>query len=261
MGPHSTRLNPWNVSVAGPRVHRTRVGNDYALAFEHLLAALYGLQVTDATIILDQMEPPAGDCLSAIAFCDAILERGKEVTGDIESGRHIPNNFFFKLGESYAESLPAFEDCSELVLEVDIAFPPPIGIQVYNLRLRDDSSFLSIADARSFMRSPVDQVWPNGRTSWDLIFSDMHGLHGPGSGQIITFDRQGHWIDAPNRKTEPAEHKVIDLLGELSLLGAGLRGRLKVHFPGHQFNLALVKELSKFLASDESKSEDLRGDA
>lgn len=244
-GRHLSVLSPWNVSVAGPRVHRTRVGDDHALAFEHLLAALYGLQVTDATIILEQREPPVGKSLSALAFCEAILERGREITGDINYFRRIPSDFYFRAGESYAQAIPVLQNSSELLLEIDIAFPSPIGVQVFSLRLKDSNSFLSVADARSFMRSPVDQVWADGRTSWDLILSDMPGLRGPGSGQIITFDREGHWLDPPSRETEPAEHKVVDLLGELSLLGAGLRGGLRVHFPGHYFNLALVKELSK----------------
>lgn len=260
-GRHSSLLSPWNVSVAGPRVHRTRVGDDHALAFEHLLAALYGLQVTDVTIVLEQKEPPVGKSLAALAFSEAILERGREITGDIESVRRIPSDFFFRAGESYAQALPVPQNSSELLLEVDISFPPPIGVQAFSLRLKDSDSFLSVADARSFMRSGVNQVWADGRTSWDLILSDMPGLAGPGSGQIITFDRDGHWIDPPSRETEPAEHKVVDLLGELSLLGAGLRGGLRVHFPGHKFNLELVKELSKLLAPNGFKSEGLSGDA
>jgi hypothetical protein len=95
--------------------------------------------------------------------------------------------------------------------------------------------------ASTFLRNEVSKVWPDGRTHWQVARDDSPLLPtDPAKSPILCYDK-GQWIVGPLTPDEPARHKVLDLIGDISLLGSRIWGQLFVHYPGHKFNCQMIK--------------------
>ena len=66
---------------------------------------------------------------------------------------------------------------------------------------------------------------------------------------LLVFGRHGPIDNRLRYANEPARHKVLDLVGDLALLGADLRGHVVACRSGHPLNVALVREVARRIAA------------
>ena len=223
---------------------------------EHVLAALAGLRIDNCQVELNAPEPPGLDG-SAREFVSALLDAGicrqearRAIFGVDSSvvltargatlsihppvapagraGREVP------LGSRY---LPSGED-NALYLSylLDYGLRSPIARQIHTQIVTPGSFAQELASCRTFiLEEECDELRRQGlgtrTTAADLI---VFGPRGP--------------VDNTLRyANEPARHKVLDLVGDLSLLGADLCGHVVAYRSGHPLNVELVRCLHQQL--------------
>ena len=200
-----------------------------------MLAAVAGLGIDNLSIELTSSETPSLDG-SAEPFVRALQEAGLR---EQETPRR---EFVIKeaitVGESDATlaALPGPEDCLDILYDLDYSETPAIGRHVAAFRLGVDDFATDIAPARTFsLQAEAAEMQARGigthLTARDVL---VVGPDGP-------VDNEFRFPD------ECARHKISDLIGDLSLLGREIRGRIIAHKSGHEHNHALVRKLAKAL--------------
>ena len=171
---------------------------------EHLLAALAGVGISSALLLVDGPEIPLMDG-SAQPWVEAIAEAGLKPLGARSSQHALQAPITLQHGQSFATALPS--DC--LRLGAAIEFPQAaIGRQLYSLELTPQAFVEQIAPARTFgFKQQVEQLLAAGL------------IKGGALDNALVCDGEG-WVNPPLRfADEPVRHKLLDLLGDLALAG------------------------------------------
>ena len=195
---------------------------------EHLMAALHAYGITNLLVKVDS-EVPILDG-SAAALCDLIESAGIE-----EQEATLP---VFAVREPIAlESAEGWfiraEPYDGLRVTYELSYPEPVGEQSYTFELDGAAAFRSeIAPARTFG-----------------FVEEIRALESAGLGQggqlgnFILIGETGIVNTRLRFPEELARHKILDLLGDLYLLGVPLRAAVHARKTGHRHNVALVREL------------------
>jgi UDP-3-O-acyl N-acetylglucosamine deacetylase len=202
---------------------------------EHVLAALAGVGITDAVIKLDAPELPIGDG-SAALFTDAIASVGltdlvgavdpltitNKVVVESPDGRAMISADPLGPGES-----PSFG------YELNYGPGSPVQPQTAVWRGTLDAFLLDIAPARTFsLAAEAEQMRALG----------MFKAFTPRD--LLVIDDTGTPIDNTWRfEREPARHKLLDLIGDLALVGRPIHARITSTKGGHAFNHAMARAL------------------
>ena len=197
---------------------------------EHLLAALFALGIHNARIEVSGGEIPALDG-SAAPFATRLSQAG--IRKLAASRRELEVTARFRVGDG--DRWIQVEPADGLQIDYSIDFPHPfIGRQRHELATLDPSGFeTELAPARTFgFAGEVAQLHAlglgrGGDLSNTLVVGE-HGLLNPGGLR---------WPD------ELVRHKIVDLLGDLALLGGELHARITVEKGGHSLHHALVRAL------------------
>jgi len=235
-------------------------GNDLGTV-EHLMSALYAAGIDNALVVLDKAETPILDG-SAKAFYDLLIAN-KEVQ-DKEAakwGHHEIISFVDEASGSSYTVLPAEELSIEVVLEYD---SDRVGQKYASL---DDLSKYGeeVADARTFVFSSelvelanaglikggnLDNaiVIPSKNTGKADLEKALELLQRDNIEEIVEKVEAGFQLKSDN---ELARHKLLDLIGDLALLGTRYKGRIIAKRPGHTGNIAFVKHLNSLLKKDQ----------
>jgi len=171
---------------------------------EHLLAALAGVGISSALLLVDGPEIPLMDG-SAQPWVEAIAEAGLKPLGSRCLPPLLEAPITLQHGQSFATALPS--DC--LRLGAAIEFPQAaIGRQLYSLALTPQAFVEQIAPARTFgFKQQVEQLLAAGL------------IKGGALDNALVCDGEG-WVNPPLRfADEPVRHKLLDLLGDLALAG------------------------------------------
>ena len=171
---------------------------------EHLLAALAGVGITAATLLVEGHEIPLLDG-SAQPWVEAIAEVGLQALGDRAPAATVLAPITLQQGASFATALPS----ERLRLGAAIEFPQAaIGRQLFSLELTPEAFVREIAPARTFgFREQVEQLRAAGL------------IQGGALDNALVCDGDG-WLNPPLRyPDEPVRHKLLDLLGDLALAG------------------------------------------
>ena len=197
---------------------------------EHVLAALRGMGVDNATIEVDGPEVPIMDG-SAAAFVAAIDQAGMVEQSAARRFIQVLKPVQVALGASVAELRP-YADGFRADVEIDFA-NPVIGRQSFSLDLNPESFRRDISRARTFgCMSDVTKLWQAGfarGASFEnsVVFDETHLLNAEG-------------LRFPN---ECARHKVLDVIGDLALAGLPLLGAFRSVRGGHKLNHAVLTAL------------------
>jgi UDP-3-O-[3-hydroxymyristoyl] N-acetylglucosamine deacetylase len=194
---------------------------------EHVLAALRGLGVDNATIEIDGPEVPIMDGSSA-AFVAAIDQAGIVEQSAARRFIQILKPVRVKRGDAYGELQP---HARGFRIEVEIDFVNPvIGHQDYALDLNPESFRREISRARTFgCMNDVEKLRSAGfarGASFEnsMVFDDERLLNAEGL----------RYAD------ECARHKVLDVIGDLALAGLPLIGGYRSVRGGHKLNHAVL---------------------
>ncbi len=223
LGGREISLDPRKVEACNSSILNTEEGKIRTL--EHLLAVFYVLRITSVDVELDGEEIPIMDG-SSLPFLRSILDAGLRALSSKGKTMKI-------LGvESIEEkdSWVSFSPDKNFRISYLIEFPHPL-IKTQELSiLVDQKSFIEdIAPARTF-----------GFLK-DVARLQEKGLALGGSlDNAVILDEQGV-VNGPLRfQDEFVRHKILDFIGDLSLLGYPLCGHLKAYKAGHELHLKLV---------------------
>jgi UDP-3-O-[3-hydroxymyristoyl] N-acetylglucosamine deacetylase len=201
---------------------------------EHLLATLGMMGVTNASIKVDEEIPNIDG--SAADFCRII-----SAAGLIEQGKPCQEIVIHErigIGEEVRTQKHVYvepHDGFEVVLRVD--YPAPIHEQTFRFDSSTQSFAKEIAPARSFNTfENIDMAQKQGMAGSGYLNSHII-IHG---GKVIN--------TTLNFPDEFVRHKILDLLGDLWLLGHPIRGRVVGNMTSHGLNHAFAQKIQEALA-------------
>jgi len=202
---------------------------------EHLLSALHAFGITNLLIKTDD-EVPALDG-SALEFCKQLGEAG--LTEQEATVEPIAIKHKIIVGEE-GEGLEFIkvEPADHLIIDYTLDYPKPIGIQQVHFELTSPDAYArEIAPARTFgFVREFRQMAQLGLASGARIDNAI----------LVDDDKV---VNTTLRfPDEFARHKVLDLIGDLYLLGRPLQARITASKTGHSDNLALVKAIHASLS-------------
>lgn len=209
---------------------------------EHFLGAIRGCGIDNLTISLDSCGIPFQD-FSAAFFVKHLRTAGlKRLSAKRRVARVMQAFDISGADGRRLEFQPGPDDGLEIVSRID--FPQPIGQHSAYYHSERTNFVEEIAWARSFMCSPLNddpEKWNRIRQLYPMLPED------PRQGGLIAYDRNG-FLTPLRQADEPARHKLLDLIGDLSLLGYPLAGRLEANRPGHRFTADCVRQLAQQIA-------------
>lgn len=198
---------------------------------EHLLAALYALGVDNARICLDAEELPILDG-SARPYAEAVLAAG--LVEQDQEREYIVVKERFEYAQSAGGSVITVEPCEDTTFSATIDFGSKvIGVQTAQWDGRSDFS-TEIAPCRTFcFLSDIKPLMALGL------------IKGGDLGNALVIDEPSGYFGNPvlRFENECARHKLLDLIGDFSLLGRPLKGKVTAYKPGHRINTAAALAL------------------
>ena len=223
---------PADVSAVSQTRLSTQLGvskGEQVRTVEHLLAALWAAGVDNARIEIDGPEVPLLDG-SAQEWCRLFRSVGTVEQSALRNRRIITEPLTIWDADAYVMALPA----SELRFSYGIDFPmAAIGNQWYSWSLAEGNFAERLAPARTFaMAHQID-----GLRSQGLI-------KGGSLNNALVCDQAG-WLNPPLRfANEPARHKLLDLVGDLSLLGVLPTMHVTAYRASHSLHVQLARQLA-----------------
>lgn len=231
---------------------------------EHLLAAIFCLDIEDILISVDGPEMPILDGSSAI-FLERLKSAGLESAPTEKEEYIVTEPFSFTDPDTGSEY--AIFPSETFELNTILHFPDDIlGDMVAILKDKQDFAH-GFADARTFVfLSDLEKLFNAGlikggdvdnalviidKTMTDEEFSALKTK----LGKPDAIMEKGVISSTPLRyHNEPARHKLLDLIGDLSLTGRNIRAKIIATRPGHTSNVALAKILkAKYLEYRKNK--------
>ncbi len=195
---------------------------------EHLLAALAGLEIEHVIVEVDGTELPILDG-SAAPWVQALQEAGTRIIpGPRRLIRMLHPVEVRKDGKWMRISpYPGFR------LRYTIDFDhPAIGRQTRELTLTPEKFQRELGSARTFCLER------------DIEFMRSKGLAKGGSLEnAVVFSADGPLNETLRFEDEAVRHKMLDLVGDLALLGAPIHGLVEAHAAGHAMHVALVEAI------------------
>ncbi|HHC79298.1 MAG TPA: bifunctional UDP-3-O-[3-hydroxymyristoyl] N-acetylglucosamine deacetylase/3-hydroxyacyl-ACP dehydratase [Flavobacteriia bacterium] len=225
---------------------------------EHVLAAVVGMDIDNICIELNAAEPPIMDGSSKF-FIEALEEAGIEEQ-DAEIEEYVVKDIIsYKDEASGSEIMVMPSDTYEVTAMVDFG-TKVLGTQ--NASIKHISEFKKeVATARTFsFLHEIEMLLDNnlikgGDLNNAIVYVDkplsnetMQKLSSAFKKDNIKVKPNGildnltlHW---PN---EAARHKLLDVIGDLALVGIRIRGKVIANKPGHSINTQFAKKLSKII--------------
>jgi UDP-3-O-[3-hydroxymyristoyl] N-acetylglucosamine deacetylase len=202
---------------------------------EHLMAVLSMYGITNVLIKVDEEIPNVDG--SAKDFCDlleeagiveqpastkvAVIRRKIGVGNEDRQEKHL-----------YAEPFEGFE------ISMRVDYPPPIGEQILSFNPAIGSFKKEIAPARSFNTfENIEMAQKLGKVGGGYLHSHII-MH---DGKVINTE-----LRYPD---EFVRHKILDLIGDLYLLGLPISGRITANMTSHGYNQAFVQRLYQAVQS------------
>jgi UDP-3-O-[3-hydroxymyristoyl] N-acetylglucosamine deacetylase/3-hydroxyacyl-[acyl-carrier-protein] dehydratase len=228
---------------------------------EHVLAAVYALGIDNIIIEINAPEPPIMDG-SSIHFIEA-LEKGKILEQDATREEYIVKEII-----SYVDS----ETGSEIILmpadEYQVTTIVDFGTKVLgtqNASLNKLSDFKKeIAAARTFsFLHEIEMLLDNnlikgGDLNNAIVYVDKEISKETTEKLKRVFDKPNISVNSNgilNNLTlrwanEAARHKLLDVIGDLALVGTRIRGKIIANKPGHSVNTLFAKKLASIIKKE-----------
>ena len=194
---------------------------------EHVLAALAGMKIDNCRILVDRAEMPGCDG-SSVAFTDA-LKKSTVVELDATK-RVIEVNSTIRVGDedAWIQAEPVDSNDLELTYQLDYDCAA-IGTQSFTTTLTPASFLAEVSPARTFvLDTEAEQLKLQGLGK-RVTYQD-----------VIVFNTDGPIETELRYANECARHKLLDMVGDFSLSGTDIVGKITAHKSGHRLNSQLV---------------------
>jgi UDP-3-O-[3-hydroxymyristoyl] N-acetylglucosamine deacetylase / 3-hydroxyacyl-[acyl-carrier-protein] dehydratase len=225
---------------------------------EHTLAALVGLEIDNVLIQLDGPEPPIMDG-SSIEFVNSLQAVGLEEQNALRNYFEIPEGIFYKDSEREVEMAALPLNDYRVTVMVDYQ-SPVLGSQ--HASITNINQFpTEIASCRTFcFLHELETLYKqnlikggdlnNAIVVVDRVVSEdeLSELATLLRKPKVAVKKEGILNNVDLRyKNEPARHKLLDLIGDLALVGRPLKGQIMAARPGHAANVAFAKKIKKVM--------------
>lgn len=208
------------VSSGGAEIHTV----------EHVLATCYGLELDNLIIELDGNEPPEPASGTYAAYVTAFQQAGFVNQGAPADIFTIDRAVTLKENGIEINAVPADDFRVSFTIQYE---NPQIGTQYATFTVSPEVFQSEIAPARTFaLNDDVERLRAMGL------------IKGGSLKNALVFTRDGILNEEPLRfADECVRHKILDLIGDLSLLGAPIRGHVHAVRSGHAANVQFVRKL------------------
>ncbi|BAZ43675.1 UDP-3-0-acyl N-acetylglucosamine deacetylase [Chondrocystis sp. NIES-4102] len=229
---------PAQIQAVGQTTLSTELGVKEAKVrtVEHLLAALVASGVDDARIEIDGEEVPLLDG-SAKNWCEAIALSGvRDHTQPPPAPIMVKEPVWIQENDAFVAALPAME--TRFTYGIDFVDYQPIGKQWHSWNPQTEAFTTEIAPARTFgFAEQIEQLRQAGLIKGGNLSNALVCSH---------LD----WVNPPLRFTnEPARHKLLDLVGDISLLGQLPIAHLIAYKASHKLHIQLAHKLASLSAN------------
>ncbi|MGM0380460.1 MAG: UDP-3-O-acyl-N-acetylglucosamine deacetylase [bacterium] len=214
-----------------PRATVITNGEHDLYTIEHLMASLYGLGITDVVAEVDGPELPALNG-SAGGYVQALRETGfKKLEGEREVYR-VKEPLYVEDADQSIVLLPS----TGLKISCTISFENDfIGDQYLSTEIDADTFAEKIAPARTFgFKEEIE----------DLLDNNL--ARGGSLDNAIVLNEDGDLVgDEPQFPDEFVRHKILDIIGDISLVGSFIAGHVVAIKNSHFLNVALAEKLDR----------------
>jgi UDP-3-O-[3-hydroxymyristoyl] N-acetylglucosamine deacetylase len=195
---------------------------------EHLLSAFIGTGIDNAIVELNNLELPILDG-SARPFVELIQQAGIRKQRRPRSYLRIRHALEMRDGNKFIAVYPA----DTYSVSYSINFPHPlIGKEIFSVELANGNYLREIASARTF-----------GSRQDEQTLRDMGLIRGASRDNCVVLTKDGLENPPLRFADEFVRHKVLDLIGDLALLGKQILGNVVADRAGHAMHTALVSRL------------------
>ncbi|MGA7722388.1 MAG: bifunctional UDP-3-O-[3-hydroxymyristoyl] N-acetylglucosamine deacetylase/3-hydroxyacyl-ACP dehydratase [Ignavibacteriaceae bacterium] len=234
------------------------IGGAKVYTVEHVLAAVVGLQIDNIIIELDGIEPPVGDGSSAL-FVEQLLKAGFIQQDAPKDYLIIDQTVTYHNEENQIDIVALPLDNYRATVMVDYQ-NPALGSQHTGLFDLEKEFISEFAPARTFcFLSEVEELADLGLIKGGDIDNAVVIIdRNPDENEL---DKLGKKLGIKDKvilgtngilnnkelrfKNEPARHKLLDLLGDLALIGAPIKAQILAARPGHRANVEFAKQIRK----------------
>ena len=228
---------------------------------EHVLSALVGLQIDNCTIYLDAPEPPIMDG-SSIHFVNALKDAGVQTLDSQRDEYVVKEVINYRDEETGSEMTIIPSDSYQITTMVDFG-TKVLGTQNANLdRLEDYEKEIASSRTFSFLHE-LEMLLENGLIQGGdlnnaIVYVDKP-LSEPTMERLKKAFNKTEIAVRPNgvldnlslhHPNEAARHKLLDVIGDLALIGQRIRGKVIAHKPGHRINAEFAKKLAKIIKQE-----------
>jgi UDP-3-O-acyl-N-acetylglucosamine deacetylase len=209
---------------------------------EHVLAALAGLKIDNCSIELNACEPPgldgsAQEFVTALAGAGCVAQPARRAVWAVDEPVTVAQS------EATLTLYPPDGPGLRVSYLLDYGPGCPIDRQRYTLDVRPEAVMAEVAGCRTFLLEREATEFRRQGLGERLTPADL-----------LVFGADGPISNRLRYANEPARHKVLDVLGDLSLFGADLCGHVVAYRSGHPLNVQLVQTLAARLSRPVSRS-------
>lgn len=234
------------------------IGEARVHTIEHVMAALVGLQVDNVLIDIDANEPPIGDG-SSKPYVDALLGAEFERQDAPKDYLIIDQTVTYHNEEKKVDIVALPLDDYRLTVMVDY-FNPALGSQHTGLFDLEKEFVTEFAPCRTFcFLHEVEMLHSQGLIKGgnldnaivivdrDLPDDEIKRISDKlGIGESVILGTNGVLNNKSlHFRNEPARHKLLDLMGDLALIGVPLKAQILAARPGHASNIEFARQIRK----------------
>ncbi len=233
-------------------------GDAEVITVEHVLSALTGLGLDNVLIEVDSAEVPIMDG-SAKLFVKALEKAGLEAQEEAKDYFEIEEPIAYRDEETGAEIIGLPADNFEVTTLIDFN-SPVLGKQYatlddlvdYKKEIAPCRTFVFLRELEVLLKQNLIKGGDldNAVVIVDKVMTSrqMQSLAKKLGKQDVKVEEQGILNTTKLRfQNEAARHKLLDVIGDLALLGKPIKGKIIATKPGHRVNVEFVKLLKKRL--------------
>lgn len=213
-----------------------RNGADSIETIEHCMSALAGLGLDNIEVQVTGSELPGvdGSCLPYVNLLESatIVDQPAE-----KQFLRITEPVEVRDGSAALIATPPAADEFQIFYDLDYGNQPPIGQQLFSYQLNGEFRN-QIAPARTFVL----------KHEAEMLRARGLGTHLE-PGDVLVLDADGPIATEYRFPNECVRHKILDLIGDLYLLGCPIQGKIVAYKSGHSLNHALVRKLTAMLGA------------
>jgi UDP-3-O-[3-hydroxymyristoyl] N-acetylglucosamine deacetylase / 3-hydroxyacyl-[acyl-carrier-protein] dehydratase len=226
---------------------------------EHTLAALVGLQIDNVLIQLDGPEPPIMDG-SSIQFVEPLEEVGVEEQNALRNFFEVRESIHYRDKDRDVEIAALPLNDYRLTVMVDYN-SPTLGsqhaslndIQLFTKEIASCRTFCFLHELEMLHKQNLIRGGDlnNAIVVVDRVIEDdeLEHLASLFNKPKVEVKKEGILNNVELRyKNEPARHKLLDLVGDLALVGRPLKAQILAARPGHAANVGFAKKIKKMIS-------------